>query len=82
MDRMYLSIARMVTFNNNDVISILIGYKQILSNQQALPEQRLKTVVRGVFQYHVLVAEPTEGYGIFIENMLNYSSLAQQQKAA
>ena len=31
---------------------------------------------------HVLVADPTEGYGIFIENMLNYSSLPEQQKAA
>ncbi len=31
---------------------------------------------------HVLVADPTEGYGIFIENMLNYSSIGEQQKAA
>ena len=31
---------------------------------------------------HVLVADPTEGYGIFIENMLNYSSITEQQKAA
>ena len=31
---------------------------------------------------HVLVADPTEGYGIFIENMLNYSSISEQQKAA
>lgn len=31
---------------------------------------------------HVLVADPTEGYGIFIENMLNTVSLAKQQKAA
>ena len=31
---------------------------------------------------HVLVADPTEGYGIFIENMLKFSSLQEQQKAA
>lgn len=31
---------------------------------------------------HVLVADPTEGYGIFIENMLNHSSITEQQKAA
>ena len=31
---------------------------------------------------HVLVADPTEGYGIFIENMLKFSSLTEQQKAA
>lgn len=31
---------------------------------------------------HVLVAEPTEGYGIFIENMLKFSSIQEQQKAA
>ena len=31
---------------------------------------------------HVLVANPTEGYGIFIENMLNASNRQTQQKAA
>lgn len=31
---------------------------------------------------HVLVADPTEGYGIFIENMLNKSGISEQQKAA
>ncbi len=31
---------------------------------------------------HVLVADPTEGYGIFIENMLNHANLTEQQKAA
>jgi stage IV sporulation protein B len=31
---------------------------------------------------HVLVADPTEGYGIFIENMLNNITFAKQQKAA
>ena len=31
---------------------------------------------------HVLVADPTEGYGIFIENMLKYSSINEQQKVA
>ena len=31
---------------------------------------------------HVLVADPTEGYGIFIENMLKASSLPEHQKAA
>ena len=31
---------------------------------------------------HVLVADPTEGYGIFIENMLNKVSIGEQQKAA
>ena len=31
---------------------------------------------------HVLVADPTEGYGIFIENMLNAANFAEQQKAA
>ena len=31
---------------------------------------------------HVLVADPTEGYGIFIENMLTNSGLLEQQKAA
>ena len=31
---------------------------------------------------HVLVADPTEGYGIFIENMLSYANSAEQQKAA
>jgi stage IV sporulation protein B len=31
---------------------------------------------------HVLVADPTEGYGIFIENMLNYANYTEQQKAA
>ncbi len=31
---------------------------------------------------HVLVADPTEGYGIFIENMLNHVEIAEQQKAA
>ena len=31
---------------------------------------------------HVLVADPTEGYGIFIENMLNYSNISAQRNAA
>ena len=31
---------------------------------------------------HVLVADPTEGYGIFIENMLSAAKLPAQQKAA
>ena len=31
---------------------------------------------------HVLVADPTEGYGIFIENMLNVSKMATEKKAA
>ena len=31
---------------------------------------------------HVLVADPTEGYGIFIENMLSASKIAKEQKAA
>lgn len=31
---------------------------------------------------HVLVADPTEGYGIFIENMLNYAGISGQRKAA
>ena len=31
---------------------------------------------------HVLVADPTEGYGIFIENMLNAAGLSEQKKAA
>ena len=31
---------------------------------------------------HVLVADPTEGYGIFIENMLKFSTVQDQQKAA
>ena len=31
---------------------------------------------------HVLVADPTEGYGIFIENMLNVAGFEGQQKAA
>ena len=31
---------------------------------------------------HVLVADPTEGYGIFIENMLNASGIKDLQKAA
>ena len=31
---------------------------------------------------HVLVADPTEGYGIFIENMLNVADTAKKQKAA
>lgn len=31
---------------------------------------------------HVLVANPTEGYGIFIENMLNAAQSQAQQKAA
>ncbi len=31
---------------------------------------------------HVLVADPTEGYGIFIENMLSYANIAEHQKAA
>ena len=31
---------------------------------------------------HVLVANPTEGYGIFIENMLNAANNQSQQKAA
>ena len=31
---------------------------------------------------HVLVADPTEGYGIFIENMLNASESAAGQRAA
>ena len=28
---------------------------------------------------HVLVADPTEGYGIFIENMLNASEIARNE---
>ncbi len=31
---------------------------------------------------HVMVADPTEGYGIFIENMLNAANNQTQQKAA
>ena len=31
---------------------------------------------------HVLVASPTEGYGIFIENMLNAAQSQVQPKAA
>ena len=31
---------------------------------------------------HVMVADPTEGYGIFIENMLEATDGAIQQKAA
>lgn len=31
---------------------------------------------------HVLVADPTEGYGIFIENMLNAADFTELQKAA
>lgn len=31
---------------------------------------------------HVMVADPTEGYGIFIENMLSAAQLPQQKKAA
>ena len=31
---------------------------------------------------HVMVADPTEGYGIFIENMLSASSSQVQPKAA
>ena len=31
---------------------------------------------------HVLVADPTEGYGIFIENMLNHAGITVQKKAA
>ncbi len=31
---------------------------------------------------HVLVSEPTEGYGIFIENMLNSANMQWQKKAA
>lgn len=31
---------------------------------------------------HVLVADPTEGYGIFIENMLNAAGIKELQKAA
>lgn len=31
---------------------------------------------------HVLVADPTEGYGIFIENMLNYANISELKKVA
>ena len=31
---------------------------------------------------HVLVADPTEGYGIFIENMLNASEVARTELPA
>jgi stage IV sporulation protein B len=31
---------------------------------------------------HVMVANPTEGYGIFIENMLNAAQSQEQPKAA
>ena len=31
---------------------------------------------------HVLVADPTEGYGIFIENMLDAANIQELQKAA
>jgi stage IV sporulation protein B len=31
---------------------------------------------------HVMVADPTEGYGIFIENMLNAAQSQVQPKAA
>ena len=31
---------------------------------------------------HVMIAEPTEGYGIFIENMLNAAQSQEQPKAA
>ena len=31
---------------------------------------------------HVMIAEPTEGYGIFIENMLSAAECQVQQKAA
>jgi stage IV sporulation protein B len=31
---------------------------------------------------HVMVADPTEGYGIFIENMLNTANEQMQPKAA
>jgi len=31
---------------------------------------------------HVMIADPTEGYGIFIENMLNTAKIQAQAKAA
>jgi stage IV sporulation protein B len=42
---------------------------------------KLATKRSGVWSRHVLINDPTTGYGIFIENMLNAAQVPQQRAA-
>ena len=66
-----------VEVTDNALIALTGGIVRGMSGSPIIQDGKLVGAVT-----HVMVADPTEGYGIFIENMLNAANNQSQQKAA
>ena len=66
-----------LTVTDDALIAITGGIVRGMSGSPIIQDGKLVGAVT-----HVMVANPTEGYGIFIENMLAASNAAVQPKAA
>ena len=66
-----------ITVKDPSLIALTGGIVRGMSGSPIIQDGKLVGAVT-----HVMVANPTEGYGIFIENMLNAANNQTQQKAA
>lgn len=66
-----------IKVTDDTLISLTGGIVRGMSGSPIIQDGKLVGAVT-----HVMVANPTEGYGIFIENMLNAANNQSQQKAA
>ena len=66
-----------VRITDDTLIALTGGIVRGMSGSPIIQDGKLVGAVT-----HVMVANPTEGYGIFIENMLNAANNQSQQKAA
>ena len=66
-----------VRITDDTLIALTGGIVRGMSGSPIIQDGKLVGAVT-----HVMVADPTEGYGIFIENMLNAANNQSQQKAA